>query len=405
MPRRRTFSNRLAIALAAVAVLALGAGGAGAQTLNAGEFLVNMPLPGGAGGQGEQPNCTPAIETIAMAGGTAKCTLNKTVAGDTANGTVSNATLAGQYGAGFANGTMTRTCDMNQAMTMDITFAAGAIMSGGQPKIAGGGTIVMTCTWRMVFTDEKASTLEGTMEMNASMSSSDIQPTATGGADIQMDFKVYVTKGSGLFDGYTGSGSLSQEQAMSLLGGAGGGGAPAGGGGTAPPSGGGTTPPQGGGGSTLPDAVCASIGLPAGCTAQQAATACQAFPPPSGCSNFTFNATRKSVTVRQSGDALTLKLVKKAGAVRILSPLPKPGTKKAAKVKASTRVKLVATAGAVCTVKASTGKVVGKATAKDSARTLTIRAKRGSYTGARWIQATCTLDGKSFASEKVKITL
>ena len=222
MPRRRRFSIRLAIALTALAVLALGAGGAGAQTLNAGEFLVNMPLPGGAGGQGEQPNCTPAIETIAMSGGTAKCTLNKVVTGDTANGTVSNATLAGQYGAGFANGTMTRTCDMNQAMTMDITFAAGAIMSGGQPKIAGGGTIVMTCTWRMVFTDEKASTLEGTMEMNASMTSSDIQASSSAGANIEMDFKVYVTKGSGLFDGYTGSGSLSQEQAMSLLGGGGG---------------------------------------------------------------------------------------------------------------------------------------------------------------------------------------
>lgn len=403
MPRRPV---RLAIALAALAVLALGAGGAGAQTLNAGEFLVNMPLPGGAGGQGEQPNCTPAITTIAMSGGTAKCTLNKVVTGDTANGTVSNATLAGQYGAGFANGTMTRTCDMNQAMTMDITFAAGAIMSGGQPKIAGGGTIVMTCTWRMVFTDEKASTLEGTMEMNASMSSSDIQPTATGGADIQMDFKVYVTKGSGLFDGYTGSGSLSQEQAMSLLGGAGGGGAPAGGGGTAPPSGGGTTPPSGDSGSTLPDAVCTSIGLPAGCTAAQAATACQAVPPPAGCSNFSFRAgARTGISVRQSGDALTLKLVKKAGAVRILSPLPKPGTKKAAKVKASTRVKLVATAGAACTVKASTGRVVGKATSRDSARTMTIRAKGGSYTGAKWIQATCTLDGKSFSSERVRITL
>lgn len=397
MPRRRTLPVRLAIALAAVAVLALGAGTAGAQTLNAGEFLVDMPLPGAAGGAGEQPNCTPAITTIAMSGGTAKCTLNKTVTGDTANGTVSNATLAGQYGAGFTNGTMTRTCDMQQAMAMDITFTAGVM----QPKVAGGGTIVMTCTWRMVFTDEKASTLEGTMEMNASMNSSDIQPTATGGADIQMDFKVYVTNGTGLFDGYTGSGSLSQEQAMSLLGGQNQA--------TPTPTPSPTptpTPNPNGGNSVLPDAACASIGLPSGCTLEQAQAFCAANPGLVQCTGFRSVAiTRSGASTRQSGDSLTLTLVKKAGAVRILSPLPKPGTKKAAKVKASTRVKLVATAGAVCTVKSSTGKVVGTATSKDSARTIAIRAKKGAYAGAKWIRATCTLDGKSFSSEKVKITL
>ncbi len=404
MPTRRFTPTRLVVALVAVAVLAIGAGPAAAQTLNAGEFLVNMPLPGGT--QAEQPTCTPAIETIAMSGGTAKCTLNKVLTGNVANGTVSNATLAGQYGAGFSSGTMTRTCDMNQAMTMDITFVAGAILSGGQPKIAGGGSIVMTCTWKMTFPDEKASTLEGTMEMNASMSSSDFQPTATGGADIKMDFKVYVTRGTGVFDGYTGSGSLSQEQAMALLGGQ----APSGGGGSstpAPPTGGGTTtPPTGGGSTVLPDNVCASLTLPSGCTIDQARAYCAAYPSNPTCqaSPFSMEA-RRGPSQRQSGDALTLKLVKKAGAVRILSPLPKPGTKQAAKVKASTRVKLVATAGAVCTVKASTGKVVGKATAKDSAKTISIRAKAGSYTGAKWIQATCTLGGKSFTSERVKVKL
>lgn len=99
---------------------------------------------------------------------------------------------------------------------------------------------------------------------------------------------------------------------------------------------------------------------------------------------------------------MNLTLVKSAGSVRIISPLPTAGTK-AAKVSNKTKVKIVATKGAVCTVKSNTGKVVGTATSKDSSKAITIKAKKGSLAKAKSIQATCTLGGKKFSSAKVKV--
>ena len=385
--------------LAAIATIALGTGAATAQTLNTGEFAVTMPMPGEtANGGGQQPDCSPSIETVALSGGTTKCTMNRTLSGNAATGTVANATLAGQYGEAFNQGTMTRTCDLSQNMTMDVTFSAGAMTSMSPPKMKMAGTMVMGCSFKMSFPDAAGSSLSGTMTLNATMNSSDIGGAGINGADIQMTLKVDVTEGTGVFAGYTGSGELDAAQAFSLLGGGGSGG-------SAPPSGGGSTPPSGSGGA-IPDAACQQAGLPSGCTSAQIQQFCQANPSNALCQGAPFSLAAARRSIRQSSDAdtMTLKLVKTngKGAVRIISPVAGAG-KNIAKVNAKTKVKIVATKGSQCTVKASTGKVVGKATSKDSARTLTIKAKKGSLTRAKWLQATCTLSGKSFSSTKVKV--
>ncbi len=414
--------RRILIAtLVAITTIAIGAVAASAQTLNTGEFEVTMPMPGeAADGSGKEPDCTPAIRDVAMTGGTAKCTMNRTLTGDSASGTVKNATLAAQYGEGFNNGTMTHTCDLTQNMTMEATFTAGSMTSMSPPKMTMAGTMVMGCSYKMSFTDAQASTLSGTMTLNASMSKNDLEGAGITGADIQMTLKVDVTEGTGVFAGYTGSGELDAAQAFSLLGGGAGGaggaggGAPSGGGST-PPSGGGFTPPSGGG-SGLSDAqrqaICdalASMGGPpaSSCTWGMAAAACTSRPNRGTALDTACAAAgRRGAATRQStnADTMTLKLVKTngKGTVRIISPVAGTG-KNIAKVTAKTKVKIVATKGAQCTVKASTGKVVGKATSKDSAKTITMKAAKGSFEKAKWIQATCTIDGKSFSSTKVKI--
>lgn len=395
--RARTY---LIVALVAIATMAFGAAAAGAQgqTFRPGEFTVDMPMPGesSGGSGGKAPDCKPAIETVALSGGKAECALNNTITGDKANGTVANATLAGDYGTAFNNGTMTRTCDMVQKMSMEITFAAGALTGGQQPTMKmNNGEMTVSCSWKMTFPDDKSSSLSGSMDVSAKLKSQDVQSSGVTAADIDMTLKVTVTEGTGIFEGYVGSGEMDATQGISLLGG--GGGAPGGEGGSipTPPGGGSTTPPTSGGGQ-IPDAACQAAGLPAGCTPQQY---CQANP--SACQGS--SPRRSGPAARQSGgDSMNLVLVKSAGSVRIISPLPTAGTK-AAKVSNKTRVKIVATKGAVCTVKASTKKTVGKVTSRDSSVALSIKAKKGSLAKAKWIQASCTLGGKKFSSAKVKV--
>lgn len=399
----------LIAALVAIATTAVGATAATAQTLNTGDFSVVMPMPGETStGAGQEPNCTPSIQTVALSGGTANCTMNRTLTGDTATGTVANATLAGQYGEAFNQGTMTRTCDLTQNMSMQATFAAGAMTSMSPPTMTMSGTMVMGCSFKMSFPDSAGSSLSGTMTLNASMSTKDLQGGGISGADIQMTLKVDVTEGTGIFAGYTGTGELDAAQAFSLLGGAGGapGGGGAGGGGSAPPSGGGSgTPPSGDGNAQL-QAFCAANGI-TDCSTAGLNAWCAASPANAAACQAAFGRSSRSVgSARQSStaDTLTLKLVKTnaKGTVRIISPVAGTG-KNIATVNAKTKVKIVATKGAQCTVKASTGKVVGKATSKDSSKTLTIKAKKGSLTKAKWLQATCTLDGGSFSSAKVRV--
>lgn len=102
--------------------------------------------------------------------------------------------------------------------------------------------------------------------------------------------------------------------------------------------------------------------------------------------------------------SMKLELVKKPGAVRILSPAPAAGAATApAKVKATTKVRIAATKGAVCTVKTNTGKVVGKATSRGNA--VNIKPSANAYKGAKTIQASCQTKAGKFTSNKVKIKL
>jgi hypothetical protein len=75
-------------------------------------------------------------------------------------------------------------------------------------------------------------------------------------------------------------------------------------------------------------------------------------------------------------------------------------------VKATTRVELAASKGAVCTVRANTGALVGKGTATGRYGAIAIRPEAGAYEGAASIQARCrTKAGKNILSNRVKIRL
>jgi hypothetical protein len=113
----------------------------------------------------------------------------------------------------------------------------------------------------------------------------------------------------------------------------------------------------------------------------------------------------KTVRAFAAESSMKLELVKKPGAVRILTPAPTAGSATApAKVKSTTRVRMIATKGAVCALKTNSGKVVGKATSKG--KTLSIKPSANAYVGAKTLQATCKAkSGDTFTSNKVKIKL
>lgn len=372
-------STLLALALAAVP---LGATTAHAQTAppNPGDFVIAMQPPGAP--STAPPDCTPSLTTLGPTTAfpvTANCTDTTSATGQTQTGTASNPTLAASTGdAGFANGTVTALCDSTQniAMTLLIT-ATGSTMQ----KF--GGTFFQACSFKMAFADAQASTLIGTIEANGRLGSAD-GTVVNNTAQVQLDAKVYVTGGTGAFAGYVGSGTFAQTETINL-------GTPQGGG---APS----------GGSTNPDAAfctqngitdCTQTGIQAWCVLSPAnAAACQALP----------RSTRQAAT---GNDTMKLRLVKKAGTARILSPAPPAGTPNvAARVKASTRVKLTASTGARCTVKSNTGALVGTGTAKGTYGTVSIRPKGGAYARASSIQATCTTKaGKKIVSNRVRIRL
>jgi hypothetical protein len=392
---RRTRRATLVLAIA-TALLVLGAGSASAQGLsNPGEFAVDIAMPGQKDGGAMEPKCTPALDqTLFLTGGTAKCTMSQKAKAETVQGTAANPTLVASTGdAGFGSGTMTRTCDFDMQAAMDVTFVAG----GGQPRMKMNGTVTMLCSWTMSFTDAQQSTLVGTMELNGKMAQNDLGNQSAQGADIEMSMKVYVTEGTGVFAGYVGSGELDQQQAMSLLGGNTG---------NSGSTGGGLTAEQ-------VAAICAAVpsmpGSPSQCnatTAPQICTNAQIRGQIAALDQACTAAGRSSRGVRQAtGDPMTLKLRKAAGQVRIVAPLPKVGAKGGkAKVTATTKVALVATKGAACTVRTDKG-VLGARTSTDSAKRTTVAPKRGAWKGATWVQATCTLGGKSFSSTKVKVSM
>jgi len=306
---------------------------------------------------------------------TAVCTDDSNATGQAQTGTVSNPTLAASTGdAGFTSGTITATCDSTQRLAFTLV-----ITQTGSTMQRFGGTLFQACAFQMVFADAAKSTLSGTIEANGRLGNAD-GSVVNNAAEVSFTAKVFVTGGTGAFAGYVGSGSFAQTETIDL------------------------STPQGGGGGTNPQqAFCTANGI-ADCSQTGIAAWCQLSPANGAiCQTSLPRSTRQAA----AGDTMKLKLVKKAGTARVLSPAPpagRPGA--AARVKATTRVKLAATVGAVCTVRASTGAVVGTGTAKGRYGSITIKPKAGAYADATSIQAKCrTKAGKQVVSNRVKIRL
>lgn len=358
-----------------------------------GDFVVDI-IPPGAPAPSTQPNCNPdivAIGTAIMGGQTsvsATCEFNTSGTQQSATGTVSNPSLAvSQSDTGFNNGTLSILCDFTQEVDVSLEISR----SGSALKTFT-GDVFQACTFNMTFTDAKSSTLIGTIEVNAKLGSAD--GTVSGSViDIAFDAKVFVTGGTGTFNGYVGGGTFSQSQEITI---------PSTPGGASAPSASMPTATVPSGSTSDLQAACTALGV-SPCTPTELATFCTA--------NQTKCVHPSSVRSMSSGvrafatdNDMTLKLVKKAGAVRILTPAPAAGSPTAAaKVKSNTRVRIVATKGAVCTVKTNTGRVVGKATSKGNA--INIKPSANAYKGAKTLQATCQTKSGKFSSNKVKIKL
>ena len=358
--------------------LAIGALPAAAQEAppNPGDFIVSLQ-PAGTPPTG-LPNCDPPLETIGPATSfpvTARCTDATSATGQTQTGTVSNPTLAASTGdPGFTAGTISALCDVTQdyAFTLQIT-PTGSTMQRFS------GAFFQACSFQLVFADAGASTLSGTIEANGRLGNAD-GSVVNNAAQVEVTAKVFVTGGTGAFAGYVGSGTFTQTETIDL-----------------------TPPQQGGGGGANPQqAFCTANGI-ADCTQAGIAAWCQLSPANAALCQSQPRAVRQATT----GDTMKLRLVRKPGRVRILSPAPpagRPGS--AARVKATTRVELAASKGAVCTVRANTGALVGKGTATGKYGAIAIRPKAGAYEGAASIQARCrTKAGKNILSNRVKIRL
>lgn len=358
-----------------------------------GDFVLNI-VPGGAGPSGAMPDCTPSLPSLGalfMAGQasvTADCKDASSSKGASSSGTVSNPTLAASSGdAGFNTGTITMLCDTEQStlMTLLITPTTSTMQRFG-------GTIFQACSFSMVFQDAKRSSLIGTVEVNGTLG--DINQTVVDNiVDITIKASTYVTSGTGAFAGYTGSGLYVQTQQINV------------------------SPTQAGGAPAAAQpaevtAFCTANGI-SPCSAQTVGAWCQANmsnPAAAQCATIAPLAKRSlrvTPSARATTNAMRLTLTRKAaGRARILSPAPAPGKPKAAaKVKATTKVRLTATKGSACTVRASTGAIIGKGVVKGKYGTVTISPKAGAYKGARSIVATCTRNGRTITSNAVRISL
>jgi hypothetical protein len=398
---------------------ALGAVAAGLVSGNAsagvpippisGDFVVEI-VPPGAPKPGVTPDCDPNLLTIGatLMGGaasvTAQCEYNVSGSQESSTGTVSNPSLATSTGdSGFTKGSLKLVCDFNQSV--DITMS---IARTGSELKSFAGTVLQACSFTMTFTDAKSSTLSGTVEVNGKLGSDD-GSVSGGKIAIGIEAKAYVTSGTGTFAGYVGDGTFSQNQEIEIPS------APSGSGGSAAPS----APPSSGDGTgtgqTQAQALCAANGI-TDCTTPGITAWCGNGSPSADrfavCLQFRNLVQSQSVRAFSSRvrafatqSSMDLNLVKKAGAVRILTPAPAAGSPTAvAKVKATTKVRLAATVGATCTVKTNKGKIVGKGVSRGAS--LSVKPAAGSYVGAKTLQATCKAkSGQSFTSNKVKIKL
>ena len=393
------FKSFLIVAASALGV-AVPVASAGAATAppNPGDFIVAMQ-PGGPA-EGAMPDCDPELTTIGslfMAGQTSvsvTCEMDSaSTAATTVTGTVSNPTLAASTGdAGFTNGTITAQCTSKQTVDLKLTITvANSTMDSFS------GTVFQACTFVMQFADASASRLLGTIELNGRLGSED-GTVVDNVVKITIDAKVFVTSGNGAFAGYSGAGTFSQNQEINV------------------------DPNNQGGRSdstiTQPQAVsdfCSAKGI-SPCTAQTIGNWCLANQGPAAADCTTIMSQVKTSSVRvasvrksaaSDNNKMTLTLKKSPGRARILAPAPIAGSPTAAaKVKATTRVKVTAPAGANCTVKANTGRAVGTGKTAGKYGVVSIAPRAGAYTGASTIVATCrTKAGKILTSNKVKITL
>jgi hypothetical protein len=353
-----------------------------------GDFVVDI-VPPGAPTPSTQPNCNPDIVSIGtslISGQTsvsAICKFNASGSQQSASGTVSNPSLATSLSDnGFNNGTLEILCDFKQEVDVSLDIAR----TGSTLKTFS-GVVFQACTFKMSFTDAKSSSLTGTIEVNGKLGSAD-GTVSNGVIDIGINAKVFGTSGTGAFEGYVASGTFSQSQEITI---------PSTPGNVSQP----TEAPPSGSASDL-QAACTALGV-SPCTQSALTTYCTANPTkcvrPSSVRSMS-----SGVRAFATDENMTLTLVKKAGAVRILTPAPAAGSPTAAAlVKSNTRVRILATKGAVCTVKTNTRKVVGKATSKGNA--INIKPASNAYKGAKTLQASCQTKTGKFTSNKVKIKL
>lgn len=131
---------------------------------------------------------------------------------------------------------------------------------------------------------------------------------------------------------------------------------------------------------------------------------------PTACASLASQSVRSAgllsaVRAFSEGDSMTMKLKKGAGAVRIIGPAAPTGQPKAAAVvKASTKIELVATPGAKCTVRTNKGRVVATKTVTSAGLTV-LKPKSGSYRGATSVRASCKIGSATVQSNVVKIKL
>lgn len=314
------------------------------------------------------------------------CSIDK--ASQALTGTASNTRLA-QSDAGFNNGAFTATCRIQQQFTNTMTI------SGSLPNISIGissisGVGLQVCSFSLSFQDANKSSLTGTIELNAAINGDPSTFATTKIISLSFSAKVFITNGTGAFAGYVGSGTFEQSQTIDLnqqfsnvSTGSG--------------SGGGTAPPQGG--SDAQQAFCTQYSINP-CTTEELTRYCQSNP-----QNCVAPSGVRTASVRKAATSskMSLKLKKGAGQVRIAAPTPAVGKTKAT-VKSTTKISLIATPKAVCTVTTNTGKVVGKATANKTTGKATVRPAANAYKGAASVRATCTLNKKTFKSAKLKIS-
>ena len=378
--RRLIPSIAALVAALAVAVPAAAAG------FNPGEFQVSVAPAAGESG-GTKPQCDPPmsqlmIELMAGSAVDATCTMNNSASGEKAEGTVANAKLAADD-PGFADGTITMTCDRAQTMAMRIRITPGAMMPTLRSMT---GTMYKMCVFHMAFPDAASSTLDGTVEMNAKADSKDGDESGQS-IEITMDAKVYIVDGTGAFDGYAGEGAFSSTQnvPLGLKGGGGSGGA-----------------------TDAEQAVCdAAPGAPS-CTSSVVDSICgQAMWRGMDDHDALCTAAGRRLWLTRAavragdGSPMTMRLAKRAGSARILLPKPKKGLAKV--TDATAKLRLVATAGATCTVRANDGAVVGSGTAVKASKAVVVKVKRDSLDSATSLRAYCKLGGKRFTSQKVAV--